>query len=119
MSGKSILDIGHLLLYKKKERGSVTLIADRLGNPGPVVGEWLILTPKENMPKPDKVSFPKPPKAPDGSLIYERIPNKVDFEKSPLPTTTTTPNTTISTTNNSPPSLKRRPYEEVNGIDSK
>lgn len=106
MTGKQISDIAHLLVYKKKDRGSVTHIADRLGNPGPVVGEWLILTPKENMPKPDIVSFPKPPKAPDGSLMYERIPNKPEAEKIPLNAS-------------SPPSLKRRPYEEINGVDSK
>lgn len=82
--GKSIADIRRLLTYKKRDRGSVTHIANRLGNPGPTVGEWLILTPKDKMPKPDVVSFPKPPKAPDGSLIYDRIPNKVEAEPKPL-----------------------------------
>lgn len=78
--GKSIADIRRLLTYKKRDRGSVTHIANRLGNPGPTVGDWLILTPKDKMPKPEVVAFPKPPKAPDGSLIYERIPNKVEAE---------------------------------------
>lgn len=36
------------------------------------------------MPKPEVVAFPKPPKAPDGSLIYDRIPNKVEAEPKPL-----------------------------------
>lgn len=84
MAGKQMSDIAHLMVYKKKDRGSVTHIADRLGNPGPIVGEWLILTPKAQMPKPDVVSFPKPPKAPDGSLMYDRIPNKPEAEKIPL-----------------------------------
>lgn len=105
MTNKSALDIKRLLLFKKNDRGSVTHIANRLGNPGMSAHEWLILTPKEQIPKPEKVSFPKPPKAPDGSLMYERIPNKHDFEK-------------ISLTAGSP-SLKRRAFEEVNGIDSK
>lgn len=104
MNGKSANEISQILVYKKKDRGSVTHIANRLGNPGPSVGEWLILTLKENMPKPEKISFPKPPKAPDGSLLYERIPNKPEPEKIPI--------------NSTSPSLKRR-FEEVNGIDSK
>lgn len=83
-SGKSIADIRRLLTYKKRDRGSVTHIANRLGNPGPTVGDWLILTPKDKMPKPEVVAFPKPPKAPDGSLIYDRIPNKVEAEPKPL-----------------------------------
>lgn len=65
-----------LLVYKKRERGSVTHKANKLGNPGPGPHDWLILTPKDKMPKPEVLWFPKPPKAPDGSLIYERIPNK-------------------------------------------
>lgn len=106
MNGKSAADIKQLLIFKKKDRGSVTHIANRLGNPGPTVGDWLILTPKENMPKPEKVSFPKPPKAPDGSLMYERIPNNIiDLDKMPI--------------NSASPSLKRRAFEDVNGIDSK
>ncbi|XP_058117712.1 metastasis-associated protein MTA1 [Anopheles ziemanni] len=77
-AGKSIAEIRRLLTFRKKDRGSVTHIANRLGNPGATVGDWLLLTPKENMPKPDVVAFPKPPKAPDGTLLYERIPNKCD-----------------------------------------
>lgn len=65
-----------MLLLKPKERGSVTKIANRLGAPGSGPHEWLVLTPKDKMPQPIVVSFPKPPKAPDGSLLYERVPNK-------------------------------------------
>lgn len=83
-AGKSIADIRKLLIYKKRDRGSVTHIANRLGNPGPIVSDWLILTPKHKMPKPEVVAFPKPPKAPDGSLLYDRIPNKVEAEPKPL-----------------------------------
>ncbi|XP_061389033.1 metastasis-associated protein MTA3 isoform X2 [Musca vetustissima] len=82
MSGKSEAEIKKILLLKKKERGSVTKIANRLGSPGSGPHEWLILTPKDKMPKPDIVFFPKPPKAPDGSLMYDRIPNKIiDLDK--------------------------------------
>ncbi|CAH1363673.1 hypothetical protein MTP99_000012 [Tenebrio molitor] len=104
MTGKSLSDLKQLLIYRKKNRGSVTAIATRLGNPGAVTPQWLILTDKESLPKPEKVAFPKPPKAPDGSLLYERVPNKPEADKIPL--------------NNMSPSLKRRAYDEMNGIDS-
>ncbi|XP_050089253.1 metastasis-associated protein MTA1 [Anopheles aquasalis] len=77
-TGRSSAEIRRLLTFRKKERGSVTHIANRLGNPGGTVGDWLLLTPKDRMPKPDVVAFPKPPKAPDGTLLYERIPNKCE-----------------------------------------
>lgn len=58
------------------------------------------------MPKPEVMMFPKPPKAPDGSLIYERIPNKVDVsERVPINA-------------QQAPTLKKRHYEEINGIDN-
>ncbi|XP_017008299.2 metastasis-associated protein MTA3 isoform X1 [Drosophila takahashii] len=76
ISGKSPAEIKKLLLLKPKDRGSVTKIANRLGAPGSGPHEWLILTPKDKMPLPAVVSFPKPPKAADGSLVYDRVPNK-------------------------------------------
>ncbi|XP_032305541.1 metastasis-associated protein MTA3 isoform X2 [Drosophila ananassae] len=76
ISGKSQAEIKKLLLLKPKDRGSVTKIANRLGAPGSGPHEWLVLTPKEKMPQPTVVSFPKPPKAADGSLVYDRVPNK-------------------------------------------
>jgi metastasis-associated protein MTA len=64
MAGKSLLELKDLLRYRKKERGSVTHIANRLGQSNLITPEWLILTAKDMMPKPEHVSFPKPPKAP-------------------------------------------------------
>ena len=126
------------LAYKKKDRGSVTLIANRLGNPATTGCEWLKLTPKDQMPKPEKVAFPKPPKAPDGSLLYDRIPNKVvEPEKFVIPNTIgctiitptnlatppqlpTLPAAVTATPISAPlpPSGKRRAYE-MNGMDRK
>ncbi|PNF30082.1 Metastasis-associated protein MTA1, partial [Cryptotermes secundus] len=103
MAGKSLLELKDLLRYRKKERGSVTHIANRLGQSNLITPEWLILTAKDMMPKPEHVSFPKPPKAPDGTLLYERVPNKPEAEKAAM-------------NNISPSLLKRRAYEEVNGI---
>ncbi|XP_018791425.1 PREDICTED: metastasis-associated protein MTA1 isoform X2 [Bactrocera latifrons] len=79
INDKTAADIKKILLMKRKkrERGSVTKIANRLGCPGIGPHEWLVLTPKDKIPKPDVVSFPKPPKAADGSLLYDRVPNKV------------------------------------------
>lgn len=107
IASKTPAEIKALLITKYKNRGSVTKIADKLGNPGSTVAEWLILTPKDKIPKPEVMMFPKPPKAPDGSLIYERIPNKMDVtERVPINA-------------QQQPTLKKRHYEEINGIDSK
>ncbi|KAK3932477.1 Metastasis-associated protein MTA1 [Frankliniella fusca] len=104
MTGKSLAQLKELLVYRKKDRGSVTAIATRLGQyKETVTPEWLILTDKDKMPKAEVVAFPKPPKAADGSLMYERVPNKPEAEKIPL--------------NNMSPHLKRRAIDEVNGMD--
>jgi len=133
MAKVNITDMKTFLKYKKKDRGSVTLIANRLGNPATTGCEWLKLTPRDMMPKPEKVAFPKPPKAPDGSLIYERIPNKVvEPEKFVIPNTigctiiTPSPQlpqlpAAVTATPISaplPPTAKRRAYE-MNGLDRK
>lgn len=102
MTGKVQTDMQHMLLLKKKDRGSVTRIANRLGNPGPGPNEWLVLTLKENLPKPEKIAFPKPPTAADGSLVYERVPNKLDVEKE----------NTVNA-----PTAKKRTYDETNGTE--
>lgn len=118
-----------LLVYKKRDRGSVTQIANKLGNPSPGPHEWLILTPKDKMPKPEVMAYPKPPKAPDGSLIYERIPNKespVTVAGAPAAITTTAATPDAAADNKPVPmvvstsiSLKRRHHDtDVNGLDS-
>lgn len=101
-----MFDLRQLLVYGQRQRGSVTQIANRLGNPGPVTPAWLLLTPRDQLPQPVRVGFPRPPKAPDGSLLYERVPNKPEAERVPLN------NVHVS------PSLKRRHCDDVNGIDS-
>lgn len=108
IADKTFNDVKKLLVYSKKNRGSVTKIANRLGNPDPFETEWLKLTPKDKMPQPETVAFPKPPKAADGSLIYERIPNKSEPESSKISTGTTSPVT-----------LKRRHQgDDLNGVGS-
>ncbi|KAJ8672988.1 hypothetical protein QAD02_004249 [Eretmocerus hayati] len=79
---------------RPRVRPRVTDIASRLGRIEPQPGQpgewdWLQLTAPSQRKQPEHVSFPKPPKAPDGSLLYERIPNKPDLER--LPGTVTPP----------------------------
>uniref|UniRef100_A0A0A9YZT3 Metastasis-associated protein MTA1 n=1 Tax=Lygus hesperus TaxID=30085 RepID=A0A0A9YZT3_LYGHE len=108
IAGKNIVELRSLLVYKRKDRGSVTNIATRLGlarNHELIVPEWLSPTPPEHIPRSERIAFPKPPKAADGSLLYERIPNKPDLDKPGI-----LPGTPITGT-------KRKPYEEVNGVD--
>lgn len=102
INGKAFEEVTKYLVYRKKNRGSVTKIANRLGNPEPTGHDWLKLTPKDKLPQPDKLAYPKPPKAADGSLIYERIPNKGEIE--------------VVKEEAAPVSLKRRPTDELNGV---
>lgn len=95
-----------------------------------------MLTPKDKLPKPERIAFPKPPKAPDGSLVYERVPNKcIDFSVKD-PDVTILPNTTITTvgstaistqvtnlstnSSNSSGSInpRKRPHEDINGSEN-
>lgn len=96
----------------------MTKIANCLGSPGSGPHEWLVLTPKDKMPKPDVVSFPKPPKGPDGSLLYDRIPNKIiDLEKD----LTIIP-ATVSASVSVPATFRKRALEEpqqINGTEGK
>ncbi|XP_077299742.1 metastasis associated 1-like [Arctopsyche grandis] len=114
MSGLNRIELATLAAGRGgRLRGSVTRVAERLaGNAAPSPGSpahaWLRLTPKDRMPQPPKVAFPKPPKAPDGSLMYERIPNKVDVEGI---------RTTTGSSPSPSPALKRRAYDDLNGVD--
>ncbi|RZF33886.1 hypothetical protein LSTR_LSTR009910 [Laodelphax striatellus] len=106
MAGKTMAEWKVLLCYRSKQRGSVTHIATRLGvarNHQLIVPDWLHPTDLDKLPRSERIAFPKPPKAPDGSLLYERIPNKPEAEKAAL--------------NNVSPSLKRRTFDEMNGVD--
>uniref|UniRef100_A0A069DWQ2 Putative histone deacetylase complex mta1 component n=1 Tax=Panstrongylus megistus TaxID=65343 RepID=A0A069DWQ2_9HEMI len=109
IAGKSIAELRALLHVPRKDRGSVTGIATKLGmarNHELIVPEWLAPTDRDKIPKSERIAFPKPPKAPDGSLLYERIPNpKSEYEKV----------TNVPLSSNS---LKRKPFDELNGIDT-
>lgn len=60
---------------------------------------WLDLTPRDKLPKPAREAFPRPSKRPDGSYIYERVPNAAGADR--------------PYGSNHPQMLyKKRPYEE-------
>ncbi|XP_026494331.1 metastasis-associated protein MTA3 [Vanessa tameamea] len=98
-------------------RGAVGAVATRLavamGTAAPRAQEWLTLTPRDRMPVPNHVAFPKPPKAPDGSLMYERVLSRAELEarrnEANAPPATLAPH--------APPALKRRAYDDINGLD--
>ncbi|XP_047512200.1 metastasis-associated protein MTA3 isoform X1 [Pieris napi] len=97
---------------KIRSRGPVGAVATRLatahGAAAPRSQEWLILTPKDRMPLPEHVAYPKPPKAPDGSLMYERVLSRAEIEarRGDTPTLPL------------PQPLKRRAYDDINGLDT-
>ncbi|CAG4988239.1 unnamed protein product [Parnassius apollo] len=91
-----------------RARGPVGAVAARLaaahGSAAPRAQDWLALTPRDRLPAPHHVAFPKPPKAPDGSLMYERVASRAEIEarrNEPVPA----------------PPLKRRAYDDINGLD--
>ncbi|XP_058790957.1 metastasis-associated protein MTA3 isoform X2 [Phymastichus coffea] len=99
-------------------RPRVNDIATRLGDhpqpSKPGDWDWLLLTAPGMLKQPEHVSFPRPPKAPDGSLLYERVPNKSDVvdrlsATPPVPPILQTPQNTLKRT--------RAPFDELNGAD--
>ncbi|XP_069940151.1 metastasis-associated protein MTA3 isoform X4 [Cherax quadricarinatus] len=102
MGGKSFDDFAYLVKRGTgRRRGRVSQVSVRLGQKNSACPAWMLPTDKSLLPKQPHIAFPKPPKGPDGSLIYTPIPNKE------LPVVN----------NTSPSLLKRRAYEETNGMD--
>ncbi|XP_032674709.1 metastasis-associated protein MTA3 isoform X3 [Odontomachus brunneus] len=102
---------------RPRPRPRVTDIASRLGDhPSPRQPgdwDWLALTAPAQRKQPDRVFFPRPPKAPDGSLLYERVPNKPEVDR--LAITPPQPQPVMPTQQTI---MKRtRPFDEVNGSD--
>jgi metastasis-associated protein MTA len=57
------------------------VVVKRLGMKDLSEQEWLVLTPKDKIPKPEIEFFPRPAKRPDGGYIYDRIPPTVQAVK--------------------------------------
>ncbi|XP_076380307.1 metastasis associated 1-like isoform X3 [Megalopta genalis] len=104
---------------RPRPRPRVTDIATRLGDhPAPRQPgdwDWLALTAPAQRKQPDRVSFPRPPKAPDGSLLYERVPNKSEVDR--LPVTPPQPQPTMPTQQQTILKRTRPPFDEINGSD--
>ncbi|XP_037294050.1 metastasis-associated protein MTA3 [Manduca sexta] len=94
--------------------------------------DWLQLTPRDRMPAPDHVAFPKPPKAPDGSLLYERVLSRAELEARRAEATPGALSLTplaahaqhaphVPHAPHAPhapaAALKRRAYDDINGLD--
>ncbi|XP_050664132.1 metastasis-associated protein MTA3 [Leptidea sinapis] len=98
---------------RARVRGAVAAVAGRLaaarGGAAPRSADWLTLTPKDALPQPDHVAFPKPPRAPDGSLMYERVLSRAELEARREPA--------VLPLAPAPVALKRRAYEDINGLD--
>merc|ERR1719266_2608136 len=74
MSGYSEARVRTLNSFNATVRVNMGVVVKRLGQKDDDVQEWLVLTPKDKIPKPEKEAYPRPPKRPDGSYIYDRVP---------------------------------------------
>ncbi|KAG0727415.1 Metastasis-associated protein MTA1 [Chionoecetes opilio] len=103
MGGKTFDDYAYLVKRGTgRRRGQVSQVSVRfLGQRSAACPAWMLPTDKSLLPNQPHIEFPKPPKGPDGSLIYTPVPNKE-----------------LPVVNNTSPSLmRRRTYEEINGMD--
>ena len=74
MKGYSESRVRTLNTFNTRTRVKMAEVVKRLGQKDDAVQEWLVLTPKDEIPKPVKEFYPRPPKRPDGSYIYDRVP---------------------------------------------
>lgn len=65
-TGKSAEELKLVVSGRRRKfaGASVTEVSYKLGQSDRSNPEWLLLTPKDKMPQPEKVAWPKPPKAP-------------------------------------------------------
>ncbi|GBP89377.1 Metastasis-associated protein MTA1 [Eumeta japonica] len=113
----------------ERARIRVAAVASRLltamgaHTPHRTTHDWLALTPRDRMPTPAHLAFPKPPKAPDGSLMYERVLNRAELEArraaggAHSPAAPPAPVVSAPVPPPPPVALKRRAYDDVNGLD--
>ncbi len=69
-----VFQIRHLNAFTPRKLDEMDVVVKRLGQTDLDEQEWLVLTPRDQLPKPEKEFFPRPPKKSDGSYIYERVP---------------------------------------------
>lgn len=74
MTGYPETRVRTLNTFSARTRVTMAVVVKRLGQENDDIQEWLVLTPKDKLPQPEKEFYPRPPKRPDGSYIYERVP---------------------------------------------
>ena len=72
VTGMSEKKIRALNTFHPRTRVKMDVVVKRLGQKDDSVHEWLVLTPRDQLPQPDKEAWPRPEKRPDGSYIYDR-----------------------------------------------
>jgi len=78
--GKSPVELKALIKNRKRKQPNAKLsdISFKLGQLDRSSPEWLILTDKSKLPQPDKVAYPKPPKAPGKIIVYvDTLPKSI------------------------------------------
>jgi len=94
--------------FRHRRRKPMADVLDGLGQKETEEQAWLVLTPKDQLPKPAKEAFPRPEKRSDGSYIYERVLSVADRNAASA--------SAVSGASASPhPQMlyKKRPYEEA------
>merc|ERR1719391_146468 len=75
MTGMSEKRIRTLNSFHPRSRVKMDVVVKRLGQSDDSIHQWLVLTPRDQLPKPEKEAWPRPEKRSDGSYIYDRVPS--------------------------------------------
>jgi metastasis-associated protein MTA len=98
----------------KVERGKVVTVSTKLGTPEQECPQWLIATPKEDIPQPERLAFTACERAEDGSFIIPRpvpVEPKAEVEENHQ-------NKNLWGINNHSSLIRKRPLEQTNGVDA-
>ena len=71
-AGMSEKRIRTLNSFHPRSRVKMDVVVKRLGQSDDSIHQWLVLTPRDQLPKPEKEAWPRPEKRSDGSYIYDR-----------------------------------------------
>lgn len=110
MVGLGEKKLRQLNTFYPRTRVNMGVVVKRLGQSDDSVHEWLVLTPKDQLPKPEKEAYPRPAKRPDGSYIYDRLPSYNAFAANASGAGGGAPGG--APTNNSNVLYKKRAYDE-------
>lgn len=100
---------------KPINRGKVVDISQRLGTPKMECPEWLILTPKDQIPVPERLAFPLPEKGKDGQYIRCRSVDLSNTEGSENNPPVMYKNSGSRSINNGSSNVRKRTHDQQNG----